>query len=292
MKFKNRSASILWIVLLCWSGIIHALNPNDGAKSTVYPSVLYPGKVWTVSPPAENISQHNNIWQNNDVNTTRYRPLEDETPQIPQTRSATGEYCIPKPSDSPSPSFENDAPTQPRYRGEYDDMPETPRYRSEMNHESYQPDNRYRQRAAPHRERERLPPQFSPSYWQSRTEQFYDDDFFAMPYRPTLELMNNSLSPEDFLTYPPLNPGDWSPYMRNNFSSKNAPPAPPTQQAQVPAKNERLPPSAELTISADWIPAPNSALVDSEEFTPNYAETQVPTHSNDDNVAVGKVTKP
>jgi len=290
MKFKNRAANILWIVLLCWTSTLYALNNmNHAAKTTVYPSVLYPGKVWVVSPSSENIVQSNNIWQNTEVNTTRYRPLTD--PQSPDVRSETEEYCVPNPAAQSRPPVINSNTS--RYRGElYEETPDVPRYRSEITDEPYQDDHRYPQRHAPRRERDNMPPQFSQDYWQSRSDRIYDDTFSATPYpRRAWDLMSDPLFSGEFSADPPLNPNDWNPYIRNNDSSQNTPTSPQLQQAQqIPLKNVRPPPSAELTISADWIPAPPSALVDSEEFTTHYVTT--PLRPHDESVAVGAPTKP
>jgi hypothetical protein len=295
MKFKNRAVNISWIVLLCWASTLYALNnTNPAAKTTVYPSVLYPGKVWVVSPSSENISQPNNIWQNTDVNTTRYRPLTDS--QAPDVRSETGEYCVPNPAAQSRPPVAN--PDTPRYRGElYGETREMPRYRSEITDEPYQDEDRYPQHDSPRRKRDRMPPQFSQDYWQSHADRMYDRTFSTTTYpQRAWDLMNDPFVSGEFSAYPPLSPEDWNPYIRNSDSSKNTPTSPQIQQTQqIPLKNVlksvRPPPSAELTISADWIPAPPSALVDSEEFTSSYATLPVPLRPYDENVA-GAPTRP
>jgi hypothetical protein len=297
MKFKNRAVNISWIVLLCWTSTLYALNnANYEAKTTVYPSVLYPGKVWVVSPSSENTSQSNNIWQNTDVNTTRYRPLTD--PQTADVRSETGDCCVPNPAGRTRPPVATS--DTPRYRGElYEEVSEMPRYRSEFVDEPYQDDNRYPQHRSPRQKRDNLSPQFSQDYWQSHSDRIYDDMLPAAPYaRQAWDLMNDPFVLKDpsgeFSVSPPLNPNDWNPYIRNNYSSQNTPTSPQIQPQvqQIPLKNVRPLPSAELTISADWIPAPPSALVDSEEFRPNYATTPVPLRPHDENIAIGAPTKP
>jgi hypothetical protein len=270
MKFKNRAVSVLWMMLLCWSGMIHAFNTNNAAKTTIYPSILYPGKVWT-APASENTSQRNNIWQN-DENDSRYRPLDDETPQSPAIPQQ-GKCCVPQ-AASGYRGFGADPHTAiPQYRSELrGDGREMPLYRSEIEDNRNQADERYSPR-----QRDRVAgdfPQFSPSAWRSRGDRFYDRDFSQyMP--PIWDLMDDSMFSGEYNLRPPLNPYNWmNPYIRNSYSSQDNALSPPPS-VQIPLKNTQVSPGispSTFAIADDWIPAPDSALVDSEEFTTDYAD--------------------
>lgn len=287
MKFKNHAVSLVQIVLFCWSGIVHALD--NSVKTIIYPSLLYPGKVWVVSPSSENISQRNNVWQHNDVNTQRYRPLGEEAPQSPDARAQMDEYYVTEQSDTSYRGFERAAEI-PQYRSEIEHEVTTgAQYRSEMDNPSNQSDSRYPPHAAPrHRSHDMGRDNFSdpsrhfPSYWQPQAYQFYDHNF-SQYVPPIWDLMDDPSFSGDYAMRPPLSPNAWiNPYIRNNFSSQKEQTSPtpiPTQHTQIPLKNNIVLPekqTQELTISKNWIPAPNSALVDSEEFHNDYATVPLP----------------
>lgn len=274
MKFKNRAVSVLGMVLFCWSGIIHAFNTDNATKTIIYPSILYPGKVWTAASASENTSQRNNIWQS-DGNDSRYRPLDDAPQQSP-VRTQQEEYCMPQPSGYRGFGDDPRAANMPQYRSELrDDGEEMPRYRSEIEDNRNQADERYSHPAP--RQRNRVAddfPQFSPRAWQSRGDRFYDHEFSQyMP--PVWDLMDDSMFSREYNLRPPLNPYNWTnPYIRNSYSSQdNA--LSPSQSIQIPLKNTQVSPEIStptFAIADDWIPAPDSALVDSEEFTTDYAD--------------------
>ncbi|MEZ5671717.1 MAG: hypothetical protein R3E08_04770 [Thiotrichaceae bacterium] len=261
--------------------MIHALD--NSVKTIVYPSLLYPGKVWVVSPSSENISQRDNIWQHNDVNTPRYRPLEEETPHSPDARAQMDEYYVAEQADRSYRGFDR-ATEFPKYRSELEhDMTSGAQYRSEMDNLSNQSDSRHSHHVAPRRRPYDLgrdnfsDPSRSPSYWQPQAYQFYDHNFSQyMP--PVWDLMDDPSFSGDYAMRPPLSPDAWiNPYIRNNFSSQkeqSSPTSIPVHRVQIPLRNDSVLPekqTPELTISKNWIPAPNSALVDSEEFHSDYA---------------------
>jgi hypothetical protein len=274
MKFKNRAVSVLWMILFCWSGIIHAFNTDNATKTIIYPSILYPGKVWTAASASENTSQRNNIWQN-DENGSRYRPLDDETPQSP-VRTQQGKCCVPQ-AASGYRGFGDDphAANMPQYRSELrGDGGEIPLYRSEIEDNRNQADERYSHSIPRQRDRgaDDFPP-FTPRAWQSRGDRFYDHEFSQyMP--PVWDLMDDSAFSNEYHLRLPLNPYNWTnPYIRNNYSSQDNVLS-PLPSVQIPLKNAQVSPEIStpaFAIADDWIPAPDSALVDSEEFTTDYA---------------------
>lgn len=236
MKFQN--LVVIFGLLFYWSGSIAAVS---SPKTTVYPSILFPGKMW-VAPTTESSASTDNIWHTQETQELRYRPLDENTANTntaPVTRRA--EYCIPSDVEQP--------PQQ--YRSEREEMP---RYRSEL------PDTEFKERPRRPPFPEDLPP---PRYRYDFDVPYYRD-LSNVP--PLWDWMDD---PSFSDLYPPINPYDWgSPYLRNNFSAteKDSEALP----LQVPLKNSQPPNSPQLTISEDWIPAPNSALVDSDEFKPNY----------------------
>lgn len=238
MKFQN--FVVTFGFLFYWSSSIAAVP-----KTTVYPSMLFPGKMW-VAPTTDSSTPTEDIWHAQESQEVRYRPLDDEK-TAPQHHSERSEYCIPMDATQP--------PQQ--YRSEREDMPH---YRSEVSEMDADFGERPRHNQPP----EDLPPPPSRRY-----------DFDMPHYRglsskvpPLWDWMND---PSFSDLNPPVNPYDWgAPYLRNNFSAADKAIEQPLPSLQIPLKNPLPPTVPTLTISADWIPAPNSALVDSDEFKPNY----------------------
>lgn len=243
MKFQNL------VVTLC--GLLYGLSSLaavSSPKTTVYPSSLFPGKMW-VAPTANSSVTSTSIWHEQESHDVRYRSLDETTAPTDRRRAEYSEYCLP-PETEP----------MPKYRGAQEEMP---RYRSEVD-EDFEPQLRERPRSR------RPPPEDSPPpRYRYNLEMPYYRSFQNLP--PVWDWMDDPAFSD---LNPPVNPYDWgSPYMRNHFSATE----PRTDQSSsvlpVPLKNQpvlqnsTLPP---VTISADWIPAPSSALVDSDEFHPNY----------------------
>jgi hypothetical protein len=237
MKFQNL------VVALCELFFCsNVLAAGLSTQTTVYPSTLFPGKMWAApAPNAAPAATSESIWHVQETHGVRYRPLDGETAAIPPSRA---EYCIP-PETEP----------MPKYRGEQEDMP---LYRSELE-EDFR--SRPRPRRAPSTEDLDLPP--SPRY-RYNLDIPYPRGLSNVP--PVWDWMDD----QGFSNlYPPLHPDDWSsPYLRNNFSATE--PGANQSLSPIPLKNQHVITSPSLTISADWIPAPSSALVDSDEFKPNY----------------------
>lgn len=243
MKFQNL------VVTLC--GLLYGLSSLaavSSPKTTVYPSTLFPGKMW-VAPTADASITSTSIWHEQESHDVRYRPLGEATVPTDHRRAEYSKYCLP-PETEPLPKYRGEE-AMPRYRSEMEEN-SAPQWRESQHSRRPPPDN--------------LPP---PPRYRYDLDMPYYRNLPNVP--PVWDWMDDPAFSD---LNPPANPYDWgSPYLRNHFSATEPSTDQPAPAQPVPLKNQVVPKTSTappVTISADWIPAPSSALVDSEEFHPNY----------------------